>query len=113
MAHHRRKKKKSSRAGCSCCKPWKDNENKGSYNAQTNQEKKARDAEQDGLDYVLHHPAPKGNLNNICEKCKVPSERDEHFDSYYCPVCYEWLEKRCDNPDCEFCFDRPEKAIII
>ena len=47
--NHKRKKKKSARAGCSMCKPWKDNENKGSLVYQTNQEKLARDDEADQL----------------------------------------------------------------
>ncbi len=47
--HHRRKKKKSARACCNCCKPHKMNEFKDTYECQTNQEKLARDDEQDQM----------------------------------------------------------------
>lgn len=34
---------------------------------------------------------------------------DKH-DSYYCGICYEWLESACDDPDCWFCPGRPDTA---
>ena len=48
--NHKRKKRKSSRAGCSLCKPHKDNEFKDTYGAQTNQEKMARNDEADQME---------------------------------------------------------------
>ena len=86
--HHKRGKKKSARAGCSMCKPWKDNENKGSYVSQTNQEKLSRDDYEDQLTDLGY---------------------DETYDSFYCSNCKEWTESRCSDPYCGFCASRPEK----
>lgn len=113
MGHHKRGKPKSSRSGCLMCKPHKDQAFKDTYEAQTMQEKRARDWEEDQLDYVERYQPTAIAKGKLCEKCKVPSERDECFDAYYCPVCNDWLEQRCANPDCEFCSDRPEKAIVV
>lgn len=49
MANHKRKRPKSTRAGCLMCKPHKDQAFKDTYEAQTNQEKKAIDMEKDEL----------------------------------------------------------------
>ena len=34
---------------------------------------------------------------------------NEKHDAYYDDEKDEWLESKCDNPDCEFCKDRPTK----
>ena len=51
-----------------------------------------------------------------CKKCSDKGisfiQYNENYDSYYCGICGEWLEKVCDDPDCTFCPGRPEKAII-
>ncbi len=47
MAHHKRKRAKNARAGCLCCKPHKANGCKGTADAQTRQEKRARLAEKE------------------------------------------------------------------
>jgi hypothetical protein len=47
MSHHKRKRPKSTRAGCLLCKPHKRNGTKGTLEAQTWQERKARLAEQE------------------------------------------------------------------
>ena len=33
----------------------------------------------------------------------------ERHDCIYCRTCNEWLESACDDPECEYCKDRPEK----
>jgi len=109
--HHRRGKKKSARAGCSMCKPWKDNENKGSYVSQTNQEKLSRDDYEDQLEYINDHPEEKVSGGKPCLACKSPIEYDETFDAFYCPECKEWTSEKCPDPYCMFCANRPEKAI--
>ena len=45
MGHHKRKRPKNRRAGCLMCKFHKSNSYKGSLEAQTIQERKAREAE--------------------------------------------------------------------
>jgi len=35
---------------------------------------------------------------------------DEEYDANYCVVCGKWLTPCCDDPDCEYCADRPETA---
>ena len=36
------------------------------------------------------------------------ARNDEH-DANYCSDCDVWTESVCEDPDCEFCRDRPEK----
>jgi hypothetical protein len=33
----------------------------------------------------------------------------DKYDAYTCIQCDIWLEKRCKDPECEFCKDRPER----
>lgn len=44
-----------------------------------------------------------------CKKCGTKLEHSQEHDAFYCPKCNEWAEKRCWDPDCEFCRGRPEK----
>ena len=37
------------------------------------------------------------------------TKRDEEYDAYYCVDCGEWQESKCEDPECEFCSDRPER----
>ena len=50
LAHHKRKRPKSRRRGCAMCKYWKQNGIKGGLEAQTIQERIARDRERFDLD---------------------------------------------------------------
>lgn len=51
-----------------------------------------------------------------CVKCNEKGisfiQYNEDYDSYYCGICGEWLEKTCDYPDCTFCSCRPPVVII-
>jgi hypothetical protein len=39
-----------------------------------------------------------------------PVMRSERYDKYACLVCDRWLDDRkCEDPNCCFCKDRPEK----
>jgi hypothetical protein len=35
---------------------------------------------------------------------------NEEFDAYFNPITLEWLESACDDPECHYCANRPEKA---
>jgi uncharacterized protein (DUF1778 family) len=61
---------------------------------------------------TLHHsdshetrPHPPGRH----EPCETALVRSGRWGAYYCPVCNEWLEPRCDDPQCELCAGRPER----
>ncbi len=43
--------------------------------------------------------------------CTCGSERSYclRHDAYYCELCNKWLEEKCNDPDCLYCPDRPEK----
>lgn len=45
-----------------------------------------------------------------CQECGAMSRLyHEEFDAYFCIVCDKWLEKKCNDGDCEFCAKRPKK----
>lgn len=33
---------------------------------------------------------------------------NEQFDAYYDDETLEWLESKCDDPECEYCVNRPD-----
>lgn len=35
----------------------------------------------------------------------------EKYDAYYNEETNEWLESRCDDPNCEYCLDRPDRPL--
>ena len=44
-----------------------------------------------------------------CDKVRLHSYR---YDAYYCEICLIWLSDKCDNKECIFCSDRPEKPVF-
>ena len=40
--------------------------------------------------------------------CGSVAVRSEKYDAYYCPVGLVWMTAGCEDPDCEFCRNRPE-----
>ena len=46
-------------------------------------------------------------------ECGSPILYNEMYDSIYCPECNIWLEKACTDPECYYCFNRPEKPCVI
>ena len=37
----------------------------------------------------------------------------EQFDAYYDDETNEWLDTKCDDPECEYCVNRPERPINV
>lgn len=42
-------------------------------------------------------------------KCGYSLDHDERYDAYYCIRCNEWTEKKCEDLECFYCRERPEK----
>lgn len=42
-------------------------------------------------------------------KCLHEKKHCKKYDSYYCAVCNVWTEGKCEDKNCEFCKERPEK----
>lgn len=38
-----------------------------------------------------------------------PLAYSEEYDTYYNEETNEWVEDKCDDPNCEFCVNRPDK----
>jgi len=49
----------------------------------------------------------------FCSKCKNSLVYYEDFDTYFCPKCNEWNEKKCSDPECDYCVNRPEKPLAF
>ena len=47
-------------------------------------------------------------MNNKCNNCKRDLSYSERWDAYFCDYCNMWCEKKCDDPECWFCDERPE-----
>lgn len=41
--------------------------------------------------------------------CESTKKLCTKHDAYYCESCDAWLETKCTDPDCEFCYTRPER----
>lgn len=37
----------------------------------------------------------------------------ERWDAHYSPLRNRWLDDRCDDPECEYCVDRPERPLEV
>lgn len=48
-----------------------------------------------------------------CDQCNERTKYNEMFDAYYCEPCNEWMSKKCSDPKCEYCSQRPEKPMNI
>jgi hypothetical protein len=49
--------------------------------------------------------------DRLKHKCGDEGTYSDAVDAYYCARCNEWCEPRCDDPECWYCADRPEKPI--
>ncbi|MFN7253482.1 MAG: hypothetical protein ACK4M9_22315 [Anaerobacillus sp.] len=38
---------------------------------------------------------------NFCSNCGTNQIYYDTFDSYFCPKCNYWIEKKCGDPDCK------------
>lgn len=54
--------------------------------------------------------APTKNAVPHLEQGHTVAYSDVH-DAYYCVECNEWLEAKCDDPDCEDCAERPDRPL--
>lgn len=41
--------------------------------------------------------------------CGNKPDYDFDHDAFFCKVCDVWLDEKCDDVNCEYCKDRPEK----
>ncbi len=46
-----------------------------------------------------------------CEKCNNSLIYSEKYDAIFCAYCNEWIERRCGDPNCDFCKDRPDTPL--
>lgn len=46
-----------------------------------------------------------------CLDCNGPTIYSYDFDSIFCPECNEWKESSCEDPECEYCSNRPANPI--
>ena len=58
-------------------------------------------------------PHPRGWFQRLesCNRCGERIERSEQHDAFFCPRCRRWLERRCGDPMCQFCSQRPRKPL--
>lgn len=47
-----------------------------------------------------------------CRACGAAGVRVENFDAYACLSCVVWLEERCGDATCSFCFARPARPYV-
>ena len=53
----------------------------------------------------------KNHVLDVSAKCEECGGRTFYFciyDADFCPQCNKWLSENCDDPNCEFCADRPD-----
>ena len=48
------------------------------------------------------------NTSFSCQECGGKILYFCKYDANFCPQCNNWTEKKCTDPNCEFCKDRPE-----
>lgn len=46
---------------------------------------------------------------DLCDTCKNKIYYSVVHDAYFCISCDKWLESACEDPECRFCSDRPDK----
>lgn len=56
-------------------------------------------------------------LADLLDEAALEIERlltaySEEYDAHYNKETGEWLEDKCDDPNCEYCTGRPEKMIV-
>jgi len=48
-----------------------------------------------------------------CKTCNSDKKYNAKHDAYYCESCDVWLEKACNDPECDYCHERPEKPSML
>ena len=46
-----------------------------------------------------------------CPTCGAIQFYSIRYDAYFCKKCNKWLETGCDDQECKFCLERPEKPL--
>ena len=46
-------------------------------------------------------------MDLIC--CQETKQYSEKYDCFYCATCDKWLEEKCGDEECEYCWGRPPK----
>ena len=59
---------------------------------------------------LLHAYIPENDAMK-CHNYQATSAHHEDFDSYLCLYCNIWLEKKCGDPACYYCANRPDKPL--
>ena len=49
--------------------------------------------------------------NLHCKRCEALLAYYEFYDAFFCPRCNDWTEKKCSDPRCDFCPDRPDQPL--
>lgn len=47
-------------------------------------------------------------MSSFCE-CGSEKKYNKYYDSLYCELCNKWLERKCDDADCGYCAERPDR----
>ena len=46
-----------------------------------------------------------------CNRCGLPWEYNPDYDASFCRRCNRWLERGCEDPNCDFCANRPARPV--
>ncbi len=49
------------------------------------------------------------DLKQTCPDCGGPKLYEETADAHYCETCDKWLEEKCGDEECEYCWGRPPR----
>jgi hypothetical protein len=52
-----------------------------------------------------------GFIDGYCSVCNFSLVFYEDFDAHFCPNCNTWTESKCNDPDCDYCSNRPENPL--
>ncbi|AVK84272.1 hypothetical protein C3943_12180 [Lysinibacillus sp. B2A1] len=68
---------------------------------------------EDGYKVIIDNFVFDGQVeqDNFCTKCKFNLVYYDDFDAYFCPKCNSWIESKCSDSKCKYCFKRPEKPL--
>ena len=50
-------------------------------------------------------------VNAICSTCGENKHFNYEYDALFCIKENKWLETGCNDPECQFCKDRPDKPL--
>ncbi|XRG80755.1 hypothetical protein V5E38_10825 [Rossellomorea sp. GAMAL-10_SWC] len=53
------------------------------------------------------------DIEKFCSICKHNLAYYEDFDAYFCPKCNNWTESKCNDPECDYCPNGPDKPLNI